>query len=213
MSLAYDNNTYEVIFRVLCDIRPEETADAVYLFAQTEDNELSVLRAAKIILAASMANRILVLKTPPGGGYPGFSNWKNKLINSGVHKDQILSVELEQDALHNTLTEAEATVRYAKRNNFKSLFICAPPFHQVRAFMTTVRIARLEYPELRLYSYPGETLPWHEKVVHSQGRLIDQRSKFIESEMLRIEKYYHKGDLISYDEVLDYLNNRDRALA
>ena len=143
-------------------------------------------------------------------GYPGYHVWKDKLIKLGIKENRILGVDLATDD-HNTLTEAEAVVRFAKRSNYKSIIISAAPFHQIRAFMTTVRVVLAEYPELKLYSFPGDALPWNEKATHSQGALSGKRSELIEAELARIEKYLRKGDLISFDRVMDYFDERDQS--
>jgi hypothetical protein len=110
---------------------------------------------------------------------------------------------------HNTLTEADAVVSFAKISHLEFLILIAPPFHMTRAFMTTIRMVELNYSNLKVYSYPGIPLDWMESAVHSQGNLKDLRKNFIKAELDRINLYYRKGDLISYSELLDYLNRRD----
>lgn len=201
----------KAVHRILCDVPPGEPSDAVYLFAQTSDNQESVICAAVKILAEGLASRILVLDSPPYAGYAGYALWQEKLVASGIAAKRILSVEL-CTANHNTLTEAEAVIRYAKQYDFKRIIISAPAFHQVRAFMTTVAAALAEYPQLKIYSLPGYALSWNEKAIHSQGQLKARRSDLIQGEFDRIEKYYRKGDLISFDQVLDYLDKRDHKI-
>jgi hypothetical protein len=57
-------------------------------------------------------------------------------------------------------------IRFARRQGYGSLHVVAPPFHQLRAFMTAVTVARKEYPELLIYSYPGVALSWQAEVAH-----------------------------------------------
>ena len=135
---------------------------------------------------------------------------KDRLVELGIKEKCILDVRLNV-LNHNTLTEAEAVIRFAKQSNLKSMIVSAAPFHQIRAFMTTVRVALAEYPELKIYSIPGVALSWNECVSHSQGLLTAKRSDLIAGEFARIEKYYQKGDLISFNQVLDYLDARDRS--
>lgn len=200
---------FETVVRVLCDIRPVDVADGAYLFAQTKDNEDSVLSAAKKILDDSLARRIMLLDTSPSDGYRGFQVWKHHLVGAGIKEETIAGVKIGNSAEHNTLTESKAVIRFAKNNNYKTIIVSAASFHQVRAFMTAVKVALEEYPDLRIYSLPGETLPWNEKVAHSQGALTARRCKFNESELMRIEKYYRKGDLCSFETVIEYLDRRD----
>ncbi len=199
----------EMIIRVLCDIRPREAADAAYLYAQTRDNEESVLSAAQNVLEKSLARKIIVLDNPSNESYAGFLVWKGKLVESGIEENKIIGVKLCTDN-HNTLTEAKTIVRFAKQHNYQRMIVSAAPFHQIRAFMTSVRVALAEYPKLKIYSVPGNALPWNEDVIHSQGRLAAKRSELIEAEFSRIDKYSKKGDLISFDKIINYLDQRDQ---
>ena len=132
--------------------------------------------------------------------------------NEILFEKKIFGVQFGSSTIHNTLTEAEALVEYAKNYEFKSIIVTAPPFHQLRSFMTTVGVAIREYPRLNVFSLPGVTQPWNEQVIHSQGVLTAERWQLIQSELKRIEKYTLKGDLASIDVVLDYLNVRDKNL-
>jgi hypothetical protein len=127
----------------------------------------------------------------------------------GISENQIDGVITEKTPTLNTLIEAEAMVRFAKSKGFRSLYIVAPPFHQFRAFITSVSVVLREYPELQVYSFPGETLPWDEKVVHSQGLVSGSRWSLINGEIERIVRYQEKGDLIPFNEVINYLNGRE----
>jgi len=199
---------YQTIIKILCDIRPKKPVDIAYLFAQAKDNEESVFFVARKVMHHLLSRRILILNSEPSAGYAGFDVWKDKLMELGIEEDRIISVNLKTGN-HNTLTEAEAVVRFAKYNNYQTMITSAAPFHQVRAFMTTVRVAIAEYPELKIYSIPGKALAWNEFVTHSQGILTAERSELINSEMERIEHYISKGDLVSFDEVAHYFQRRD----
>jgi hypothetical protein len=157
-----------------------------------------------------LARGIVLLNTASSEGYAGFGVWKDRLIEMGIEGNQILSAHLCADD-NNTLTEAEAVVKFAKRSNSKSMIVSATPFHQIRAFMTTVRVTLAEYPQLKVYSLPGEALPWSEMVIHSQGLLPAKRSELIAAEFAGINEYSQKGDLISFDKVIAYLNQRDQS--
>jgi hypothetical protein len=202
----------EAMLRVLCDIRPPAPADAAYLFAQTKDNEFSVLHAAAEIVAGGLARRIFLLQGEPNNGYSGFQAWKTKLLALGISEKQMCSIELGQGELHNTKTEAFALVRFAKRCGLKTLVVSSPPFHQLRAFMSVVTASIADCPGIGIYSYPGKSLPWMEQVVHSQGILTATRAALIVAELERIHAYYRKGDLISFDDVIEYLQYRDKSM-
>jgi hypothetical protein len=199
----------ELITRLLCDTHYELTADAAYLFAQTQDNQDSVLSAASELLDKGLVRRILILKTAAKSGYPGFEHWKQKLNDSGVSDECIQGVSIDADLALNTLVEAEAMIDHAKLKRYGTIYIVASPFHQLRAYMTSVTAVIRRYPELNLYSYVGNSLPWQKSVAHSQGSSRGTRLTFISTELERIEKYQKKGDLASVGSVLDHLNKRE----
>ena len=199
----------ELITRLLCDTRYELTADAAYLFAQTQDNQESVLSAARELLDKGLVRRILILNTTAKNGYPGFEHWKQKLNDSGVSDECIQGVSFDADLALNTLVEAEAMIDHARLNRYGTIYIVASPFHQLRAYMTSVTALMRRYPELNLYSHVGHSLSWQKNVAHSQGSTRGARLTFISTELQRIEKYQKKGDLASIDSVLDHLNNRE----
>ena len=116
---------------------------------------------------------------------------------------------LESDL--NTLTEAQMIVRYARAHRWRTLAISAAPFHQIRAFVSTVSVALQEYKKLLVYSVVGCSLDWQENVHHSQGVLRGLRKELVKTEHDRLLRYHAKGDLLSCHEILTYLNARDNS--
>ncbi len=110
----------------------------------------------------------------------------------------------------NTLVESRKMIRCVRDLGIQRLLVVAPPFQQLRAFMTAVTVALEWYPELKLYSSPGMALPWMDTVVHSQGTLQAPRRQLIKEELVRIETYQKKGDLARFKTVLNYIDERDR---
>jgi peptidoglycan hydrolase-like protein with peptidoglycan-binding domain len=204
----------ELIIRTLCDTLPAAPLDGLFLFGQTEDNQVAAFEAAQLLLQSGRTPRVLCLGTGPMSGYPGYEAWRQELGKLGIGEEQLQPVPpvpADTQMLH-TFIEAQSAIRYARKQGFKKLVVTAAPFQQPRAFMTAVTLALREYPELYLYSLPGKPLPWQEEVKHSQGEVLGTRAELIAGEMDRIKTYYAKGDLASVDEVLDYLNRRDRRL-
>jgi uncharacterized SAM-binding protein YcdF (DUF218 family) len=201
---------FELLIRILCDIQPAASTNASFLFGQTEDNDISVLTKAQQLLEARKTDRILFMHTPPSSGYPGFEAWKKRLIQAGVAEQQIVGVPMLPAPVLHTLVEAQSLMTYAKQQKFQSVYVTAAPFHQPRAFMTAVTAALRIYPEINIYSQTGIPLPWLEEAVHSQGKTAGTRNQLIAGEMERIEKYQKQGDLASVEQVLAYLNRRDR---
>ena len=204
----------ELIIRTLCDTLPDAPADGHFLYGQTPDNEASVFAAAHQLLAREQSGSILFLDTGPVSGYSGFKNWREKLLYQGVAGHAVVPVPpVPRDtAILHTLIEAQSVVALAKERQFKSLVVTAAPFQQPRAFMTAVTVALQQYPELRIYSFPGQVMPWQEEVVHSQGTVSGTRAALIAGEVERIRLYHAKGDLASVPDVLQYLNRRDNGL-
>ena len=201
----------ELSIRVLCDIRAKITVDGAVLYSQTKDNQNSVILAAKNILYNKLAKKILFIKSGPISGYPGFSTWTSELNKLGIQSNDMVGVEIMKTNSLNTLIESQAFINYAVQKKYRSLYVVSSPFHQLRAFMTLVTVALRYYPDLLIFSYSGISLPWSDKVVHSQGTLLGARKDLIKAEFERIEKYKQKGDLSSETKIIEYLNKRDRA--
>lgn len=206
-----DNKTLlELTTKTLCDIEAPTPSDASYLFAQTTDNQISVLDAGARLVRQGKTLALWIPDSGPRCGYPGFDLWKKELLQRKVAEDKIIGVPTTVFKSLNTYTEALATVRYCKDQTLSTLTIMASPFHQLRAFISTVSALSRELKSLRVFNSVGDSLPWYEMVSHSQGSLRGMREEFIDSEMARIDKYETKGDLVSPAEALEYLRNRDR---
>jgi hypothetical protein len=198
-----------LIIRTLSDTLPKEKADAVFLFGQTRDNQLSVFKTAVYLVRKEIVSRVMFVNSKALSGYPGFEAWKQELAGLGISKE-VDPVPIDADVSRlNTRVEADAMIKHAKEKGYKQVIITAPPFQQTRAFMAAVTAAKKLYPQLKLYNCPGKALSWIEEVTHSQGSLTGTRTDLITSEMERIQKYTAKGDLAEIDEVLEYLKARD----
>ncbi|MCC9165732.1 YdcF family protein [Pontibacter harenae] len=201
----------ELIIRTLCDTLPS-SADGVFLFGQTADNQEAVFEMAKELVEQKLTDKVMFLGTKPMSGYPGFENWKRALKGAGLKETAITAippVPSDTDLLH-TRIEAESVVSFAKAEGYRKLIVVASPFQQTRAFMAAVTATQKLYPQLQLYSLAGKAMSWSEEVKHSQGKVQGTRAGLIAGEMERIKKYHAKGDLASVAEVLEYLNKRDR---
>lgn len=200
----------ELLTRILCDTRPGQSADGAYLFCTTIHNQASICQSAGILIKQLVASQILILDAQAMNGYPGVIQCRERLQDFGLAREQINYVPLEETTSVNTLIESEALVRFARGRKLGSLVVVSPPFHQLRVFMTVVTVVLRRYPELSIYSYPGAAMPWMEAAVHSQGTLQAPRRQLIQEELIRIDTYQEKGDLAQFEDVLDYLNHRDR---
>jgi hypothetical protein len=199
---------FELVIRALCDTCPR-TVDAAYLFAQTPDNQASVLFKGWHLLEQGITPKLMFAQTGERSGYLGYEVWRQQLLAWNVAETCLEGVAVSYDVILHTLSEAEAMVKQAKQRGYQTLLVVAPPFHLPRAFMTAITAALREYPEIQIYSQPGEALAWMGEAVHSQGNEKALRKDLIQGEAERIAKYQAQGDLAAYEEVLLYLNNRD----
>ena len=200
----------ELVTRVFCDTAPKTPADVAYLFGETADNESSVLVAASLMWKLGRTKLIALCGHSGGRGYPGFDNWKEKLVGLGVPAKKIIGVSLSRDFPPSTHAESFGLVRYAKDNDWKIIYVVAPPIHQLRAFVTVVTAVLRERSPLLIYNFVGIPQRWEEHIIHSQGVQEGTRSELLVGEMKKIEKYYKKGDLVSGEEALKYLDKRDK---
>ena len=201
----------ELVTRVMCDTAsPSGIADAAYLFGETKDNELSVIAAALLAWKLKRVKKIALCGNSGGHGYPGFENWKSKLVKLGIPGGKIISLPLAFDFPPSTHAESYGLARYAKKAQWKNIYIIAPPLHQLRAFVTTVTAFKKEKTPTKIFNFVGLPQQWEEHIIHSQGVQKGTRSELLEKELKKIERYYKTGDLISGTEVLKYLNQRDK---
>jgi hypothetical protein len=201
----------ELIIRTLCDTLPDTPLDGAYMFAQTSDNQESVLGAAHKLWGSRLIKKICCINTGPMSGYPGFAAWQENLSLKVMNERGLEAVPLipaDTPILH-TGIEAQSMVSYAKVQGYESMVVIAPPFHQTRAYMAAVTAALKIYPALMLYNYPGNTQPWQQLVTHSQGNVHDSRSGLVKGEINRIYKYQETGELSTTNEILAYMNKRN----
>ena len=202
------NEQAELLLRILCDTLPTEV-DAAYLYGQTESNQESVFVAARTLLERGAVGKVLISDCRPKSGYIGAAAYRRAMVKFGIAAEYIEEVPMEPTEILHTLIEARTLVRFAQAKGYKTLIVISAPFHQERALMTTVTAALSDYPQLKLYSLPGQPQRWDEVVTHSQGILKGTRAELIAAEQERIEKYTAQGDLAPRAEVLQYLRTRD----
>lgn len=191
----------------------------IYPFTQTPDNTNSVLdRSIQLFEHNRRWNGTLpiLLTDNLGGsepGYPGAPTWQECLDRRSLCiKINTMLVPFKDPNL-NTLTEAINLGHFMQERGWDRLVIVAPPFHQLRCFLSMLTaITTLNPPYIKVYNQVGLTQPWNEHVVHSQKTAKGTRKDLTLGEFRRILKYQKEGTpvpLISTESALAYLEWRD----
>ncbi len=202
--LNIDPGIVDISLKIFHDDRPK--LDCAYLFAETEDNQGSIFKSAAEIRGQEIAREFWVTDSE-NPIWPGYTKWRNHL-GQIIGYANIKSIPLGTPN-HNTLTESQALVKYAKENKQSRIYVVAPPFHQLRAFVTTASEAIKENNSLSIFSYIGD-LPiddeyWNTEVVHSQGVLKNTRAGLMGDELNRIKNY---SNILPPKLILDYIDKR-----
>ena len=132
--------------RIFSDAPPCTPLPAAYVFGQTPDNEASALGAAAELIARGVAARLLIPESEPWGGYAGHEHWRRVLPSLGVPARCVATVPTPGCGNLNTLTEAESLAKVVAAEGWKDVLIVAPPFHLVRAFVTTASVVVRRLP-------------------------------------------------------------------
>ena len=200
----------EFLRKVRQDVLPPKMAKVVYLFAETSGNQDLVCDEGVLLLRQGRADKLVLCDAETEHGYPGYHKWLREICSRGVSDRKVEKTFLPYDQGLNTLSESEVLVRYAKIFHWDTIIAVAPMFHQQRAFLTLISVAMREYPELKVYSRPGVVEDWNREARHSQGEVSGPRWELLFGEWERMEIYYQQGNLVSPNEALEYLEERDK---
>ena len=202
----------QVAHRVLRDVTPPQgKADATFLFGEMPENQDGVLAKAAQLIAEGCVGS-LYLSELHGRGFPPHALlWKDELAKRGVPKDSIICIV--GDFLENPSTYSEVQfLMHQRPNAWRTLYIIAEPFHQLRAFCTLASEIITTGTDLWVYNATPNQSDWLEPVTHSNGRTKDIRAGMIVHELERIWKYHDegRGNILHPSCLVEYLNERDR---
>jgi uncharacterized SAM-binding protein YcdF (DUF218 family) len=127
------------------------------------------------------------------GSFP-FSDIKGILLEMGIPETSLF----HEDKSKNTREQAIQIVGIAKKSGWRRIILVASHYHMYRAFLTFLKVAREELPELAMYAAPCRNLPWFSET--GWGRRFD----LIEQEFERIEKYSQLGHMATFTEAIEY---------
>ena len=200
----------------LSDTTLDRSPDLLYLFSETDDNRESVLEVARSLYRIRYGDNTAIPDNATNPGYSGFAEWFRvwyKRFGPSVYTVFPITVP----GSLNTMSEAQAMVRYAGEQGMRTITVVAPAFHMPRAFLSAISVVVRECLDIKVYALPGRTPDWwHKEVNHSQGTTSGTRVELIAGERKRIARYqkegdyYPGGDLISFHLAFEYLRTRDR---
>ena len=210
--------------RIYSDYRDPRrgTFELAYIYANTPDNEASIFIKAAELANAGGTKALGTSEGALGLGYEGFDHSIQCLRAFGL-KDGFPVVKFLVDVNEkgvrnvNTGSEAQKLAEYAKSlagggRNGGDIAVIAPPFHIVRAFMTTVTALKREGDiPVRVYAVPGVPLSWSQQIEYGQKLEKKPRYKSLDDDLQRLEKYRAPefGGMLSARQVLNYLDWRD----
>lgn len=194
-----------------------------FIYANVPDSESSSFLRAIELANSGQIDALAISEGSHEFGYAGFDHSVQRLNALGwTNKVPIVKfvVDANVDGVRNVNTGSEARklAEYAKSiagggSNGGDIAIIAPPFHIVRAFITTITALwrRNDKIPVRVYAVCGVPLPWTEMVGYGQALQLKTRREMLADELARIEKYRAPefGGLLSAQEVIKYLNWRD----
>lgn len=135
------------------------------------------------------------------GSFP-FSDILPKILEEGVPKENIIHEDLSK----NTREQAIEIIKYATKYNWDKLILVATHEHQYRAYLTFLRVVLATNPNIMLYNAPVRNLGWFKET--GWGKRIDR----LEVEFKRIDEYSKLGHLATYEEAIDYQEQKESAL-
>jgi uncharacterized SAM-binding protein YcdF (DUF218 family) len=124
------------------------------------------------------------------GGYdnPPFSivafEMAEYLVKNGATKEKIIIEEISQ----NTREQAEEVLKIAQQKGFKKIILVASEFHQLRAYLTFLKVAEEFNLKILIINAPAE----------------DEHKNLFNKELAKIEGYQKRGDVLEFEKALEY---------
>lgn len=177
--------------------QPLGNADIIFLAAGDDLSRVpyvaELFRAgrAPFIVMVSADRRHEYGSTPAG-------ELAERLIELGVPEQALI---VQENAL-NTKEESTNVVRLMKTKGWNSALLVTSPHHQYRLFLTFLKTMRDEGLALVLINAPAPLSLTEETPYGRREDLLPQ-------EFERVTAYQQKGDLASYAEGLEYLQNKE----
>ena len=160
---------------VLCDTPSTEKPDAFYIFAEPATH-IDLLVSAVAPIAKQRKIKVAICGGV-GQGYD-FRVWFKALRENGLKEDEI--VLISPDEYLNTITESTKLAQHAKMFGWKNIWITAPPFQQLRAFITLASMLKKEFWYAKIFNMLALPIDWYKEIIHYHGEVrgkpfVDER--------------------------------------
>jgi len=191
-------------WRALRDSVPKKV-DMLYVYGQTQDNEVEPLDCAVRFFNRERTNKIAVPDQRGRGHPPHAKRWIAMLNERGILDSDIMAIEAEDVQAPNTETESASVLKMCADGS--SLAVTASVMHLPRAFLTIVSNAIEKCSQVKVYAVAPDPGDWTQVVAHSQGETFGTRTDTIMKEIAGMAKY---TNLVKPSAALAYLDARDR---
>ena len=184
-------------FIALLDSQPLQKGDAIVVM---QGDGLSRAGHAVEILKNGFARTAVIVGSADNRSYGSFPSReiRDEMIRLGAPDNAVFC---EEKVGAHTRAEAERAVQVSKEKNWKTALIVTSPHHQYRTFLTFLKAMKDAEYDLTLINAPAP-LSWFE--INPWGRRIDLLTR----EFDKIDEYQKKGDVASYQDGIEYLENQ-----
>lgn len=133
------------------------------------------------------------------GSFP-YEMCKEKIKLEGLTEKQII---VEESSMH-TRQQAENVVELCLINNWNSMILVATHYHQIRAFLTFLKVIQEKNLEskFKIYNSAVISASWFDK------ELWGSRIELLNEELKKIDMHHLNGHVSDYEFGIKYFKNR-----
>lgn len=192
---------YQDLLAILVSYDSYKSSDAVILL---EGDGFSRIDKACEIVNNKLANYLIFsggLDDQSVGSF-NYNKCQSIINKKSIPNDKII-LELNSK---NTREQAKEVIDLCKKFNWKSIILIGSHYHQLRAFLTFLKVLieeKLEN-ELIIYNAPENKLEWFEET--GWGKRIE----LLQNELIKITTYQSLSHIASYKEAIKYLEWREK---
>lgn len=190
----------KLIIKVYSNFKKD--TEIIYCFSHHESNIKCICN--KVI---NLNSKVYILGNPTSvSGINNFESNKEIYKQNNITVDSIPCPNLP---IINTKIESDLIIDWAIKYNLKEIGICSPPYHLLRAYMTLVSSSIKKNYNINIFPFSGITDDWNKKVVCHQGKNTESFNEMIDLELVRINNYTKKGDILEVKYILEYMDKRN----